>query len=217
MSSLSHYDALGVRSDATAFEIRKAYRAAALKHHPDKNPGNRKESEFKFIAVAAAYEVLSDERKRAAYDRGSSDQLSGSRNSQSPFDFQSASRMFRENFGEALANDWRPGMRIAGTLVRDGKRVTLTINPDGSSDEKEEVAMKNEGQYSFVTQSSPNSMHVQFTGSVGQAFADYLLPPTVTFVPAPIRPALAFALSWLPAGLCSTACLSCCWICCCGR
>ena len=56
----------------------------------------------------------------------------------SPFDFFRASQMFNENFGEALANDWRPGMRVSGTLVRNGKRVTVTINEDGTSDEREE-------------------------------------------------------------------------------
>jgi curved DNA-binding protein CbpA len=213
MSGLAHYDVLGVSPEATASEIRKAYRVAALKNHPDKHPPEaRKEAERRFIAVAAAYEVLSDERKRASYDRGGSDLVSVSRSSQTPFDFQSASRMFRENFGEALANEWRPGMRVSGTLVRDGKRITLTINPDGTSDEKEGVADGSDGHYSYVTRSSPGSMHVQFNGSLGQAFADYILPPT-SLVPAPIRPALAYMLTWVPTCLC----LSCCWACCCGR
>ncbi|MEZ4359762.1 MAG: DnaJ C-terminal domain-containing protein [Kofleriaceae bacterium] len=61
------YDALGVKKNATAEEIRKAYRKLARKHHPDVNPGNRKAEEA-FKAASNAYEVLSDEKRRAAYD-----------------------------------------------------------------------------------------------------------------------------------------------------
>ena len=61
------YDTLGVKRDASEDDIRKAYRKLAKKHHPDVNPGN-KAAEDKFKAVSAAYEVLSDPKKRANYD-----------------------------------------------------------------------------------------------------------------------------------------------------
>ena len=61
------YDTLGVKRDASDDEIRKAYRKLAKKHHPDVNPGN-KSAEDKFKSVSAAYEVLSDPKKRANYD-----------------------------------------------------------------------------------------------------------------------------------------------------
>ncbi|HVV85172.1 MAG TPA: DnaJ C-terminal domain-containing protein [Kofleriaceae bacterium] len=63
----SLYDALGVPKTADADAIRKAYRKLARKHHPDVNPGDKKAEEA-FKKVSAAYEVLSDEKKRAAYD-----------------------------------------------------------------------------------------------------------------------------------------------------
>ena len=133
----SHYDTLGVSQDASIDEIRKAYRKLALKWHPDKHPQERRaEAERRFIEIGAAYEVLSDDQKRAAYDRGGMDLVNsrggGGAGFGSPFDFFRASQMFNENFGEALANDWRPGMRVSGTLVRNGKRVNITINEDGT-------------------------------------------------------------------------------------
>ncbi len=63
-----YYEILEISKTATAAEIKKAYRQQALKYHPDKNPGN-KEAEEKFKLAAEAYEVLSDENKRAQYDR----------------------------------------------------------------------------------------------------------------------------------------------------
>ncbi len=61
------YETLGVKRDASVDDIRKSYRKLARKHHPDVNPGN-KAAEDKFKAISSAYEVLSDEKKRAAYD-----------------------------------------------------------------------------------------------------------------------------------------------------
>jgi molecular chaperone DnaJ len=66
--SKDYYAALGVGRDASPEEIKKAYRQAALKHHPDRNPGDR-EAEEKFKAAAEAYAVLSDPGKRERYDR----------------------------------------------------------------------------------------------------------------------------------------------------
>lgn len=63
----SLYDTLGVGKTATADEIRKAYRKLARKHHPDVNPGDVA-AEAAFKKLSAAYEVLSDDKRRAAYD-----------------------------------------------------------------------------------------------------------------------------------------------------
>ena len=63
-----YYEVLGVQKSASADEIKKAYRKAAMKYHPDRNPGD-KEAEAKFKEVGEAYDVLSDDSKRQRYDQ----------------------------------------------------------------------------------------------------------------------------------------------------
>ena len=63
-----YYEVLGVSKTATAEELKKAYRKKAIQYHPDRNPDNP-EAEAKFKEAAEAYEVLSDENKRARYDK----------------------------------------------------------------------------------------------------------------------------------------------------
>ena len=63
-----YYGVLGVKKTATADEIRKAFRKAARKYHPDVNPNNKK-AEEKFKEISEANDVLSDEKKRKIYDQ----------------------------------------------------------------------------------------------------------------------------------------------------
>ncbi|SFR97580.1 DnaJ domain-containing protein [Anaeromicropila populeti] len=68
MKSFNPYEVLNVKQGATKDEIRKAYRALARKYHPDSNPGD-KVAEEKFKQISEAYDILSDDVKKADYDR----------------------------------------------------------------------------------------------------------------------------------------------------
>jgi molecular chaperone DnaJ len=68
MNKRDYYEILGVSKNADKNEIKKAYRKIALQYHPDKNPGD-KEAEEKFKEAAEAYEILSNDEKKAKYDR----------------------------------------------------------------------------------------------------------------------------------------------------
>ncbi|PJI07086.1 MULTISPECIES: molecular chaperone DnaJ [Clostridium] len=68
MANKDYYEVLGLKKDASDDEIKKAFRKLAIKYHPDKNRGN-KEAEEKFKEINEAYQVLSDPKKKANYDR----------------------------------------------------------------------------------------------------------------------------------------------------
>lgn len=68
MEYKDYYKVLGVERKSSADDIRKAYRKLAMQYHPDKNPGDKK-SEEKFKEINEAYQVLSDDQKRARYDQ----------------------------------------------------------------------------------------------------------------------------------------------------
>ena len=63
-----YYETLGITKGASAAEIKKAYRKKAIQYHPDKNPDDKAAEEM-FKKAAEAYEVLSDENKKARYDQ----------------------------------------------------------------------------------------------------------------------------------------------------
>ncbi|HVR20422.1 MAG TPA: molecular chaperone DnaJ [Polyangiaceae bacterium] len=141
-----YYEVLGVAREAAADDIRKAYRQAALKHHPDRNPGDA-EAEVKFKEATEAYSVLSDGDKRAQYDRFGHAGLGGG------FDFSSAGvgdilSQFQEMFSDFFGGFGGPGFgngrqrdqrRTRGSDVRVLAQLTLA---DALGGGKHEVVIR---------------------------------------------------------------------------
>ncbi|MDR1255876.1 MAG: molecular chaperone DnaJ [Puniceicoccales bacterium] len=102
MGKEDYYSLLGVAKGASADEIKKAYRKMALKYHPDKNPGD-KAAEENFKKISAAYDILQDADKRAAYDRyghaAFESDGGGQRTYSHSGNFRNAADIFSEVFG----------------------------------------------------------------------------------------------------------------------
>jgi len=99
-----YYDLLGVTREATPEELKKAYRQLAMKHHPDRNSGDRA-SEEKFKEISHAYSILSDAEKRGHYDRyGTADGFGAG---QSPFTNGAGfGDIFEDFFGDFLGGNF---------------------------------------------------------------------------------------------------------------
>ncbi len=111
-----YYEILEITRTATVEEIKKAYRKAAIKHHPDKNPGD-KDAEGKFKECAEAYEVLSDPDKKSRYDQYGHEGLRGTAmHDYSHMDAHSIEDLFSAFFGGAAGNPFgqRRGQPGAG-------------------------------------------------------------------------------------------------------
>lgn len=93
-----YYETLGVSRNSSEAEIKKAYRKLAMKYHPDRNPGDH-EAEVKFKEVKEAYEVLTDDRKRAAYDQFGHAGVNQGAGAQG-FDFGDIGNIFGDIFGD---------------------------------------------------------------------------------------------------------------------
>jgi molecular chaperone DnaJ len=93
-----YYEVLGVAKSATGQEIKKAYRKLAMEFHPDRNPNNP-EAEKRFKEAAEAYDVLSDDSKRATYDQYGHDGLKGQGFDPGFTDFSDIFQHFSDIFG----------------------------------------------------------------------------------------------------------------------
>lgn len=108
MAKRDYYEILGVAKNASDEEIKKAYRKLAMKHHPDRNEGN-KEAEEKFKEAKEAYEVLSDEQKRAAYDRYGHAGVDPNMGGAGGAGFGGFAEAFGDIFGDIFGNAARGG------------------------------------------------------------------------------------------------------------
>ncbi len=147
MSKRDYYEILGVSREATPEEIKKAYRQAAMKYHPDRNPNN-KEAEEKFKEATEAYEVLNDTEKRDRYNRYGHEGMRAGTDFHGYRDVNDIFVNFQDIFGSAFGgsifedmfNQGRGGgrrQRSAGIPGSDLKiRLKLTLEEIASGVEK---------------------------------------------------------------------------------
>jgi molecular chaperone DnaJ len=132
MGKRDYYEILDVSKSATKEEIKKAYRKQALKYHPDKNPGD-KNAEEKFKEAAEAYEVLSNDDKRARYDRFGHSGLGGAADGGfgGGMTIEDIFSSFGDIFGDAFGGfgGFGSGRRTSRT-VRKGSNLRVKVKLD---------------------------------------------------------------------------------------
>ena len=130
MADFDYYEILEVERTATADEIAVSYRKAAMKYHPDRNPGNE-EAVAKFKQAAEAYEVLSDPHKREIYDRygkaGLNQQNGGTGGFQDANDIFGA---FGDIFGDSIFGSFFGGGGGRGGRVHRGGDIRCSVTLD---------------------------------------------------------------------------------------
>jgi molecular chaperone DnaJ len=130
MAKRDYYDILGVPRNADEEDIKKAYRKLAMKHHPDRNQGDKaKASEEKFKEAKEAYEMLTDPQKRAAYDQfghaGVDPNMGGGRGA-GPEGFGGFAEAFGDIFGDIFAGG-AGGRRGGGQQVYRGNDLSYAM------------------------------------------------------------------------------------------
>jgi molecular chaperone DnaJ len=126
MAKQDYYATLGVERDASADDLKKAYRKLAMRLHPDRNPGD-KTAEAKFKELNEAYDVLKDDQKRAAYDRFGHAAFENGGGGGGGFEAGGAGLgdIFDQMFGDFMGGRGRAGPR-GGNDIRAGVEIDLT-------------------------------------------------------------------------------------------
>jgi molecular chaperone DnaJ len=128
MSKRDPYEVLGVAKNASADDIKKAYRKLAIKYHPDKNPGD-KAAEEKFKEAAGAYEILSDPEKKAKYDRfgHASPGMGGGGFQGGGMNMEDIFSQFGDIFGGAFGGGFGGGFQGGGRRTVKGSNLRVRL------------------------------------------------------------------------------------------
>ncbi|KKR96843.1 MAG: Chaperone protein DnaJ [candidate division TM6 bacterium GW2011_GWE2_41_16] len=129
MPKRDYYEILGVQKSASKEDIKKAYRTLALKYHPDRNPGN-KEAEEKFKEAAEAYDVISDNKKRAQYDQFGHSEAGNFGSYNQNMDMNDIFEHFGDVFGD-----------LFGAQTRKQTRKKTKLTPKHGHDLQKEVSI----------------------------------------------------------------------------
>ncbi|MBM3512497.1 MAG: molecular chaperone DnaJ [Alphaproteobacteria bacterium] len=127
MAKQDYYELLGVAKDAQLDDIKKSFRKLAMQYHPDRNPGD-KAAENKFKEINEAYGVISDEQKRAAYDRFGHAAFEQGAGGGGGFGFDfggGVADIFNEMFGEMMGGGRRGRAQSRGADVRFNMEISL--------------------------------------------------------------------------------------------
>ncbi len=120
MAKRDYYEVLGVTKNASEAELKKAYRRLAMKHHPDRNPGDAA-AEAKFKEAKEAYEILADAQKRAAYDQFGHAGVEGAAGGfGGPGGFGGGGASFSDIFGDVFGDIFGGGRGGGGPRVHRG-------------------------------------------------------------------------------------------------
>ncbi|KAL2268203.1 hypothetical protein VTJ83DRAFT_3049 [Remersonia thermophila] len=149
VADTAYYDILGVKPDATELEIKKAYRKLAIIHHPDKNP-NDPTAHAKFQEIGEAYQVLSDEDLRKAYDKYGKESARPSEGFVDPAEF------FTSIFGGEAFKDWIGEI----SLMKD-----LTATMDITMTEEEEQEAEAAAAAAAAAEASAQNKDGEFPGT----------------------------------------------------
>ncbi|CAH6718551.1 dnaJ-like protein 1 [[Candida] jaroonii] len=161
----TYYDLLGLAPDATSLEIKKAYRKAAIRLHPDKNPDDP-ESAAKFQEVGEAYQVLSDESLRAKYDKF------GKTESMPTEGFEDPSEFFSMIFGGEAFKDWIGELSLLQELSKSAELSGYgdeekKDDKDDKKDDKKDTGEQSETSFTATTpQTNDSNEHAPSNGKL---------------------------------------------------
>ncbi|CAK7897429.1 dnaJ-like protein 1 [[Candida] anglica] len=146
----TYYDLLSIEPSATALEIKKAYRKAAIKLHPDKNPDDPTAA-AKFQEVGEAYQVLSDDGLRAKYDKF------GKQESMPKEGFEDPTEFFSMIFGGEAFKDWIGELSLLQEMSKSAELSGYGDEEEKKENTKKEDSKKEDGKTKQTTTSTPST------------------------------------------------------------